>query len=106
MSVKMILEVYNSKRDLNGNTYWAFVLTDVASGAKVYSALGGSARGNAEIIVRQLGYDWEEMHYTSQELGKRDFNNMTRDWPYISNAAGLIAAFKAQGVKVGKKKRK
>lgn len=106
MGIKLILEIFNSKRDLNGNTYWAFVLTDVASGKKVYSALGGSARGNAEYYVGQLGYDWDEIHVIGTEMGKREFYRMVNDWPYISKPGDLIAAFKAQGVKIGKPKKR
>ena len=96
--IKIIVDVYNSKLDRNGNTYWAYVVTDVRSGNTVTGKLGGSARGVAAGIMRKLGYEWEEVHTTEHELPVREFDRLVKSWPYRDSADEVAKAFAAQGV--------
>lgn len=98
--IQLIVDVYNSRIDRNGNTYWAYVVTDVRSGAYVQSLLGGSARGNAQHIIRELGYEWSDFHLTEHELPIRQFDRMVKGWPHISDGTSLLAAFHDEGVDI------
>lgn len=85
MKYKYTLIVINSKRDTNGNTYWAFVFIDHESGVKVQGMADGG-RGAAE----QIRYNFEGpgtgfcdkflVHY--KELPIREFDKYTKKWSY------------------------
>jgi len=106
MAIKLILEVFNSKRDLNGNRYWAFVLTDAASGKKVAGSLGAAMDGGAQHIAGHLGYEWDAIHENTMEMPKREFQAMTKGWPYLPSPQAVREAFKALRVKFPKDKRR
>jgi hypothetical protein len=81
--IEAILETINSRRDQNGNVYWAFRFTDTVTGATVYGT--GDAESNIRSAVRQLGLDWHRCHYYNTELGSREFNRLTKTWPHGGN---------------------
>jgi hypothetical protein len=70
----MLLTIYNSKTDRNGNRYWAFQLTNHG---KLISNGNVSANNFNTRDLRELGIE-----YTYQELPIREFNRMTKDWAY------------------------
>jgi hypothetical protein len=98
--VTATLRVLNSKLDRNGNTYWAFEFIDHVTGKSCAGALGGSARGNADSI--RFGYstpgEWDSSIRTEYvEMGKRDFDRLTKDYPYAHGSTNELSAWvKAQ----------
>ncbi len=95
MKIKAILTVYNSKRDRNGNTYWAFRWTDTKTGMQATGRIAGG-ESNVTPVVRHMGLDWENVYYTRQQLGKREFRELTKDWPYAGcTMAEIIACIHA-----------
>jgi len=70
----MLLTIYNSKADRNGNRYWAFQLTNHG---KILSRGNVSANNFSTRELREL-----DIEYTYQELPIREFNRMTKDWAY------------------------
>ena len=81
MSIKAILEALYSKRDRNGNCYWAFRYTDTASGKQVCGQVSGG-ESNVRSLLRPLGIDYLETHFTVTELPIREFFRMTKPWAY------------------------
>lgn len=82
--VKYILEILNSKRDINGNRYWAFT---------VINASGGMIHGTTnceENLLIALGKD---SHVFNLEFPKLGFKHMTKDWPYAGCLPEDIRAF-------------
>ena len=98
--IKLIVNVYNSRADVYGNSYWAMMVTDTESGESVVGILGGSARGNAAHYVRGLGYEWSDIHISETEFPIRQFNRKVKGWPYIGNAQDIRALFGKLGVRV------
>lgn len=70
----MLLTIYNSKRDIYGNRYLAFQLTHHG---KILS--NGIVDAN-NFNTRELREN--NIEYVYSELRKREFNRMTKDWPY------------------------
>lgn len=91
MRVTGILHVFTAARDRNGNCYHAARYIDTASGVTVrFGNIGG--QGNMDSLPRLLhGYDHN--CYTVREvLPIRDWNRLTKDWPYLANHADEQAA--------------
>ena len=70
----MLLTIYNSKRDTYGNTYYAFQLTHLEK------ILANGAVASNNFNTRELHENGIE--YVFQELPVREFNRLTKDWPY------------------------
>ena len=70
----MLLTIYNSKRDTYGNTYWAFQLTHFGK----ILANGTVASNN----FNTMDLSKNGIEYVYQELSVREFNRLTKDWPY------------------------
>ena len=79
--IKGILQIINSKRDRYGNCYWAFQYTDTKSGNAVRGAISG-ADSNILAAMRYVPCEGLELHYTTKEVGCREFDRLTKDWPY------------------------
>jgi hypothetical protein len=92
MPVKVILETLYSRRDKSGNCYFAFRYTDAASGKQVVGTASGG-ESNVRSMLRPLGLDSEEVYSTIKDLGIREFNYLTRNWPYAGCTAEQVAAF-------------
>ena len=92
MPIKAILESLYSKRDRNGNTYWAFRWTDVITGTKVVGTVSGG-ESNISCIVREMGLDWESCHYTLTEMPIREFNRLTKEWKYAGCPPAELAKY-------------
>ncbi len=79
-----ILVVINSKRDANGNTYWAFTYTDTATGA-IVRATAASGPSNSELV--RFGWTAKDKFdqgivVHGQQMQVRQFNALTHDWPH------------------------
>src|SRR5258706_15420405 len=77
MPIKVILESLYSKRDRNGNCYWAFRYTDTATGKQVVGNISGG-ESNIRSMLRPLGLDSETVHSTITEIPIREFNRLTK----------------------------
>ena len=101
MSIKAVLECFNSKTDRNGNRYWAFRYTDTASSRMVCGSISGG-ESNVYSIKRGMGFESEEVHFTRCELPIREFNSLTKAWLYAGCTAEELAAFiRSQLAKAG-----
>jgi len=79
------LEAIHSKRDANGNTYWAMRFVDYATGKVVVGTISGG-EGN----INGIRYGWSDprdydhsIEYVAVEMGIRDFNRLTKNWPHV-----------------------
>lgn len=71
----MLLTIYNSKRDIYGNCYWACKLTHLGTDL----SQGTLDANNVQTTrLRELGIE-----YTTQELPIREFNRLTKGWQYL-----------------------
>jgi hypothetical protein len=97
MAINIIAESINSKRDRNGNTYWAFRLADARTGNVMKGKLGGSQRGALthalSSMIRSLGWDWDNIHLVGTELPIREFNKLVKLWPYSHDVVKEVTAF-------------
>lgn len=91
-----ILHIYTAARDVNGNCYHAAIYTDTATGASVkFGNIGGSS--NMDGLPRLLGHDISTTYRVHEVLPIREWNRLTRDWPYLANHADekAVVAVKA-----------
>lgn len=76
MRINAFLTIYNSRRDVYGNVYYAVELTDE-----------GRTLGHGLISADNIStIDCRERllwHIQRQELPIRQYNRMVKDWPYI-----------------------
>lgn len=80
--IKAHVLILKSKIDLNGNSYYACVITRTQDGKMASGQiLGGES--NVTYAMRVYFGDWESFIYTIQELPIREFNRMTKNMSYI-----------------------
>jgi hypothetical protein len=72
--VKMVLTIYNSKRDVYGNVYYACKLTNLG---KIF-AQGTLTANNINTLDIRENLKWEQV---TIELPIREFNKLTKTWP-------------------------
>lgn len=82
MSIKAILTAHYSKRDRNGNCYWALVYRDCATGKTVTGTISGG-ESNIRATICELGMEYGEVHFTVEEHPIRVFNHMVKDYQYV-----------------------
>lgn len=93
------LEALHSKRDINGNTYWALRFTDYATGRTVCGRISG---GESNINAIRMGWtvpgEWDRsIEWVIHELPIREFQRTTKDWPYLGcDPGGLQRGIKAR----------
>lgn len=90
--IKLILTAIHSKRDRNGNTYWAMYARDIATGKVAQGTVSGG-ESNISGIVRALGLDRSEVHYSVEEKGIREFNRENKSLVYAGCPSEQIADF-------------
>lgn len=90
--IKAILQSFYSKRDRAGNCYWAFRWTETATGKSVEGTVSGG-ESNISWIVKNMGLDWKEVHYTVTEMGVRSFEQMIKGWKHAGCQPENLAAF-------------
>lgn len=79
----MLLTIYNSKRDIYGNTYYACQLTHL--GAQLSQGILDANNVDTRQL-RELGVE-----YTTCELPIREFNRKTLGWQYLGCRWEMIA---------------
>jgi hypothetical protein len=99
------LTVINSKRDRNGNCYWAFRFLDHETGREVRGT--GDTGSNIESAARWWFNDGagkvdflkngnsgcQKVNIVRQEIGIRDFNALVKEWPYAGCGGDDVAAW-------------
>ena len=76
------IDILNSKTDLNGNRYFAAVITRNLNGA---IALGLIDHGsNLRSAIRDMsGGEWGHFTYSEIEMPIREFNRRVKNWQYL-----------------------
>jgi len=79
--IMVVLEIVNSKTDINGNRYFVMIATRVCDRATAFGrvAHGSNARG----AICQLVGNWDGFIYSEREMPIREFNNRTGHWGYM-----------------------
>ncbi len=77
-NIKAVLTVYNSRRDMYGNVYYAMVLHD--GSGKTYGFGTGYAPNLHWSDTEKLGWYTEK-----SELPIREFNRMIKKWPHLGS---------------------
>lgn len=70
----MLVKLLNSKRDRNGNRYWAVSVSDLGNILHCYVLPTNCV---SESACHALGYEFVRI-----ELSKREFSRLTKDWPH------------------------
>jgi hypothetical protein len=99
--IQLIVDVYNSRIDRNGNTYWAVAITDTRDRNRHIVFSEGVAGSNAISWLREMGFDWDELHSTEHELSIRQFERMTGQWPQVWKIEMLTEMMAAEGMPLG-----
>lgn len=79
----------------DGERQWAFAWVDCATGESVQAMISGGDSNIRSMVFHLNGGSWEP-HSTYQyvsELGKREFNRTTKDWPYAGCHPEELAKF-------------
>lgn len=92
MAIKAILEIYNSKRDVNGNCYFAFCWHDDVTADYVYATSTGGA-SNLDLIPRYMGLEHHEVYVVRKELGIREFDKFVKEFPHAGSQPEEMASF-------------
>ena len=90
-----ILEALYSRRDRNGNCYWALRFTDCESGRTVCGTVCGG-ESNINAIRQHWGKegDWDgSIIFRVTDMGYREFRRLTKDWPHAGCRPEDLASF-------------
>lgn len=98
MKIKATCEIINSKRDLNGNTYWAFSYLDHGTGKSVEATISGGESNITAIRRHLFGDDSEALNFLRVEMPIRQFDKRVKNWPYAACRPEEIAAFIKKGI--------
>lgn len=84
MSVKYIIDNTYSKRDLNGNVYWATKITRLSDGA-VLEGISDSESASAHYLLKAgaVEFGHNETHETTRMLPIREFNRFIKKMGFI-----------------------
>lgn len=102
MTIIGLLHIINSKRDRNGNCYFAFIFTSTKNGKVVCGQCGGSCSGNINMIRFYWNgrNRWEnDIAVTTAELPIREFNRLTKCWPMVGCEPRHMVKHIEKGVK-------
>lgn len=101
MSIRAILTIYCRKADVYGNRYWSFRFVDCESGREYAGTISGG-ESNIDGIRRcgLYGVDgWDSSIRTERiDLKCREYDRMTKGWPYAGCVPTEIASRIAQEV--------
>jgi hypothetical protein len=90
-----LLKAINSKGDIYGNRYWAFIFMDFKTGKQVAGTISGGD-SNIYAILRywNVTNDWDRsILFEREELPIREFNKLTKDYEYAGCEPECIAAY-------------
>jgi hypothetical protein len=94
------LTAHYSKRDRNGNCYWALEYTDFKTGRMVCGTVSGGESNIYQVIYKWQGA--ESFHrgivWRVQEHGIRDFNRMTKEWAHAGCSGDELQRFIVAGL--------
>jgi hypothetical protein len=80
--IKAHVLILKSKIDLNGNSYYSCIITRTSDGKMARGQISGG-ESNVTYAMRVYFDNWESFIYTVQELPKREYNRLTKSFPYI-----------------------
>jgi hypothetical protein len=92
MQIKAVLEALYSKRDRNGNCYWAFRYTDAAAGKQACGTVSGG-ESNVYSIKRGMGFESGEVYFSVNEMPIREFSRLTKSWKHAGCTAEDLAKY-------------
>ena len=73
IKIRFVIDNINSKRDINGNCYWAARITSTVTNKSIWLLNHGGDR-NAEIQIHQLtGYDYPAVKTINREMPIRKY---------------------------------
>jgi hypothetical protein len=102
---KYIITKINSRSDMYGNRYWAVEATNLKNDKQVQGRVGANnIDGVGQYWDVYDGWD-RSIHFQERELPIREFNRLTKNWPYFGSDTEEIAANlrKGLGLKVKEK---
>ena len=104
MQINGILEIINSRRDTYGNCYFAFKYTDTATDQTVSATVSGGHSNIASIPFYLHGGSFEprDIHVYDTELPIREFNRLTKSWPYAGCVPEELAKYIQRTIKDAK----
>lgn len=93
--IKLIVHIFTSKPDRNGNVETAFTATDAKTGKVIFAVTA------CEDNVRAMAHDWEGkgtgwdkgIIFNQSELPIREYNRMVKDEPYAGCNAEDVRAY-------------
>lgn len=95
MTIKAIVLIIKSKRDVSGNTYWAFRITSTETGRSVE----GMADHESNVLVAaNIAFGPTGYYWTSKELPKRLFKQECGSWKYGGCKASEMSEFIVNGL--------
>lgn len=95
MKLTGTLESLSHKTDSNGNRHFALRYTDHITGHIVVGTVSGGD-SNIHGILRHWNSsdDWDRsIIYRREEMGKREYNQLVKDWPYAGCTPADLAQF-------------
>lgn len=101
MKIHATIEMINSQADAAGNRYWAFRYIDHKSGRSIVATISGGESNINGIRLHMGRVDgWDGGIQTFRcEMRKREFKNLTADWPYAGCDPSEIAEFVKKSLK-------
>ena len=92
---KGLLKAINSKGDIYGNRYWAFIFVDFKTGKQVAAKISGG-ESNIYAVLRYWNVpdDWDRsILFEQEELSIQVFDKTTKDYVYAGCSPQEIAAY-------------
>lgn len=101
MTLTATLQALHSKRDRNGNVYWALRFIDHSTGREIVGTVSGR-ESNVYGILRVWNPaldDWDRsIRYEVLELSIREFNRTVKDWPHAGCTSVELTEFIRAGL--------
>lgn len=80
--VRFIVDTVGSKRDLYGNRYFFSRIRSTKTG-KILEVRSDGEQNTPNQIKRLFALDWSEIHSTSSEIPKRQWETMAKNIPFL-----------------------
>ena len=95
LEIVATLEAHYSTADKYGNCYWALRFIDHKTGKQVEGTVsGGESNINSILYHWNNPNSWDRsIRFTVVEHKIREFNRLTKDWPYAGCSSEDLAAF-------------
>lgn len=92
-AIRFIVQHYQSKRDIYGNTYYATLITDILTRkqCRFYSDHPSNSEAGLYGAFTNLG--WQDIYPVLIEVGIREFDKRYRKWHYPGCRSKDIAAY-------------